>query len=113
MKQKIASWILKHLILPLFKVILVEFAKSIMKFLIDIFKQNMSKWKTKEENKASTEEEKEIIRKKWDERMDDLEKMKSQVDINVDKIVDEALNNSKDKIEEIKNNTEDTKVLTN
>ncbi|MET3026777.1 hypothetical protein ABXT06_08885 [Flavobacterium sp. UW10123] len=113
MKQKIASWILKHIILPLFKVILVEFAKSIMKFLIDMFKQNMSKWKAKEENKASTEQEKEIIRKKWDERMDDLEKMKSQVDANVDKIVDEALNNSKDQIEEIKKNTDEPKILIN
>ena len=84
-----------------------------MKFLLDMFKQNMSKWKTKEEDKATTEAEKEIIRKKWNERMDDLEKMKSQVDSNVDKIVDEALKNSKNKIEEIQRNSEETKMISN
>lgn len=113
MKQKIASWILKNILIPVFKVILVEFAKSIMKFLLDMFKQNMSKWKTKEEDKATTEAEKEIIRKKWNERMDDLEKMKSQVDSNVDKIVDEALKNSKNKVEEIQRNSEETKMISN
>lgn len=98
MKKKFVKWIITSIILPLIQDILIEFGKSLLKYLLDIIKDKMHNWKKTEEENAKTEEEKIFIRKKWDERIEDIENLKYKMDESVDKIVKNALENSEEKM---------------
>jgi hypothetical protein len=115
MKKQIAVWFLKYILKPVFKVILIEFGKIFAKYFLDVIKQQMNKWKTTEVENATSEVEKEIITKKWEERINDIEELKTKIDIDIDKVVEQALLDSNDKLKEIENSPDikkiDTKAL--
>lgn len=100
MKKKIFNWFFVNILLPFFKDILIELTKFLSKYVLDLLKEKMESWKKADENNAKTEEEKIIIRKKWEDRMEDIENIKTKMDQNIDKIVHNALENSQEKMKE-------------
>jgi hypothetical protein len=111
--KKIVKWIFAVLILPLLRDLLKDILKSTFKHLLDLLKQKMSKWKTEEESKASNSEEKEIIKIKWENRMEDIENLKNTMDQNIEKIVEAELKKSEQKVETIEIESREVKRISN
>jgi hypothetical protein len=99
--KKLAKWIFISLLLPLLKDLLKDIMKSSFKYMLDLIKQKMSKWKTQDESNAKTDEEKEIVRNKWEQRMQDVESMKATMDQSIEKIIDAEIKKSEQKVEAI------------
>lgn len=111
--KKIVKWIFVVLILPLLKDLLKDILKSSFNYFLDLLKQKMSKWKTEEENNASNSEEKETITNKWNKRMEDFENMKNTMDQSIEKIVEEELKKSEQKVENIQIESGKVKKISN
>ncbi|WP_294230934.1 hypothetical protein [uncultured Chryseobacterium sp.] len=97
MKKKFINWLFVNLLLPLIQDFATYTIKFFSKYFLDLLKKKMESWKETDENNTKTEEEKVIIRKKWKERMDDIEGIKTAMDQSTDKIIKNALQNSEEK----------------
>lgn len=106
MKNKIFIMFLEHLIYPLLKDLLGRILKEAAHKLLALVKKLFNKWKTKEENSAKNDEEKNIITKRWDDRIRDFEKMEDTIDETVDGIIRDAILNSKGRISDFKKEIE-------
>ena len=109
--KKLAKWIFITILLPLLKDLLKDILKSSFKFMLDLIKQKMSKWKTQDENNAKTDEEKEIVKNKWEQRMQDVESMKSTMDQSIEKIIDAEIKKSEKNAETIEIKHADLKQI--
>lgn len=97
MKKKFITWLFVNLLLPLIQDFAIYIIKFFSKFFLDLLMDKMENWKKADESNSKTEEEKLIIRKKWKERMDDIEGIKTTMDQSIDKIIQNALQNSEEK----------------
>src|SRR5690606_35904599 len=109
--KKLAKWIFSQILIPILKDLLQEVFKTILKFILDLFVQMMSKWKTEEEKMAQTEDEKEFIRKKWNDRINDIDGIKSTMDEKVDKIIEDAIKNTEEQGLKIEEGKKEQKAL--
>ena len=94
--KKFVTWIAKNILWPILQYVLVEFGKQFAKYLLDLFKQLLAKWMAKEEEEAKTPEEKESVRKKYNERINDIEELKENIDKHIDDVVEKALEKAKE-----------------
>lgn len=101
MKKKFITWLFVNLIFPLIKDFAIYIVKFFSKYLLDLIQEKMRNWEKTEENNKKTEEEKIIARKKWKERINDIENIKATMDQNIDKVVQRALQNSAEKFKKL------------
>ncbi|MCU7614825.1 hypothetical protein N0B16_10290 [Chryseobacterium sp. GMJ5] len=111
MKKTLVKWIFVKILLPLSEDLIRYVAKALSKYFLDLTKEKMGKWKMKEEESATTEAEKEFYGKKWDDRINDIEKMKSSMDEKIDQIVKEAMEKSEKRVEQIQNTKSEPEML--
>ncbi|KEY20334.1 hypothetical protein [Kaistella antarctica] len=111
MKKQIVQWLFTKILLPFLKDILAQILKGLSKYVIQYIRDLLEKWKTKEMKVANTEEEKEIIKNKWDERKVDLDKMNDSVDEHIDIIMKEAMANSEKRVAELQDKSSDDNIM--
>jgi exonuclease VII large subunit len=91
MFKKAAKWIAKKILWPLLREVLVESLRQLARYAIDRVKQLIAKWKEDEIKEASSESEKEAVRKKYESRSQDLEDAKEDISSKIGDIVEQAM----------------------
>lgn len=88
MWQKLFEWLIKKVIIPILRQILIYVFNEILKKLFDKIKDLLNKWR--EEEKAKNPENKEDIDKKYDGYQKDIEKMEKEIFDDIPNVINES-----------------------
>ena len=92
MFKKLLTIIIKQVLWPLLKILFQQALQQLAQWLFDQFHGFLRKWRKQEEESASTEEEREFIRKKYERREADLDAVEQELPEKVREIVQAAFN---------------------
>lgn len=109
--KKIGSWIIMKILLPLLKDLLKQILIAVSKYFMDWIKERMKTWKEQDLKTAKNEEEKINIVNKWEDRIKDVENLKSTMSESLEKIVDNEILKSEEKVKSIEIKDETVKQI--
>jgi len=109
--KKAAKWVVVVILWPILKELLVEFGKLLMNLMAEGFKSLLIKWRDRDVEAASTEEEAEAVRVRYDQRVKDVDEMTARMTENVEEVVRQALKESEAKRDSVLESAEASRAL--
>lgn len=94
MKSKIIKG-LTFILLPIIQEILAKVFQHLLDFIFEQIKKMYAGWKAQDMEKASTDEEKEAVNKKYAKGEEDLEKVRETVLENIKPLINDAIKEMK------------------
>lgn len=92
--KKIAIWVVINILWPILRELLVDILKQLVKLTSESFQALLTKWFNQDVDAASSESEKENLRRRHEERMKDINEVTIRMTEKVEHIVKDALLNA-------------------
>ena len=95
--KRFAKWLFVQILWPILRELLIELLRKLLAVVFETVRSLLRKWRERDEKHASSEAERDEIRRTYERREQDLDEARGRIFDQVPEIVESALRSSEEK----------------